>query len=129
MLRALVVADNELICWGLERILSSQGMLVTIVDNGKDALSETQDASYNLVFLDINLPDMSGLDVLAGIRRASPTLEVVIMASDVNGDDIKQALEKGASQFLEKPFDVYKVNDIVKKMSFASLKRRERFTL
>lgn len=129
MLKALIVDDSQLICWGLATVLSRESCHVTTVYNGKDALAEVAGDIYDMVFLDANLPDINWLDVLAGLRKASPGAEIVIMTRDARGDNRKQAMEKGAFRFLEKPFTLGDIHVIVKEMSTACVKWRERVTL
>jgi len=109
----LIVDDNRLTCWGLERVFSSGDYLVTVVNNGKDAISEISDRHFSSVFLDINLPDISGLEVLHEIKRVSPQTKVVVMTADNSNDNKQKALEEGAFYFIGKPFSIPEIKEVI----------------
>ena len=109
----LVVDDNKLTCWGLEKVISAQNMFVTTVNNGRDAISEIFNTPYGSVFLDINLPDISGLEVLREIKRISPDTKVIMMTADNTEDNRKKAMEMGAYQFIGKPFSIPEIREVL----------------
>lgn len=110
----LIVDDDKLTCWGLEKIMSaSHNLLVTSVSNGKDALSEISSRPFNSVFLDINLPDTSGFDVLRAIREIAPQTKVVVITADGSEANRQRAMEEGAFHFVGKPFNVKDVREIL----------------
>jgi DNA-binding NtrC family response regulator len=109
----LVVDDNRLICWGLEKVISAQNLLVTTVNNGKDAISEVCNTTYCTVFLDIKLPDISGLEVLSEIRKISPATKVVMMTADNTEANKKKAMEIGAYHFIGKPFGIPEIKEVL----------------
>jgi CheY-like chemotaxis protein len=65
----LVVDDDKLICWALEKEFAGLGLSVHVVESGANALAELRGQPYDLVFLDIHLPDMNGLELLKQIDR------------------------------------------------------------
>ena len=70
---------------------------------GRDGLHQLPDVSPDLVLLDLNMPLMSGFDVLAGLRRSAPDLRVVIFSSSSEPADIDRARQLGADGFYVKP--------------------------
>jgi DNA-binding response OmpR family regulator len=104
-MKVLIVDDNELVCLGLGRTLARRNIVHHAVEDGKNALSEVRGTFYDLVFLDIHLPDANGLDLLKEIRRISRDTKVVIISSDGSEDNVRRALAAGALRFMEKPFD------------------------
>lgn len=110
----LVVDDDKLICWALEKEFASLDLGIRIVENGQDALSEIRRQSYDIVFLDIHLPDLNGLDLLQEIVTISPDATVIIMSADASETNRQRAYTGGALQFLEKPFDLSEVHGILK---------------
>src|ERR1700733_6410534 len=67
---SILVADDEVeIREGLELLLKSEGYAVTTVENGEDALAQVDEQPFDLVLLDVSLPDCNGLDLLREIRR------------------------------------------------------------
>jgi CheY-like chemotaxis protein len=110
----LIIDDNSLTCWGLEKVISAQDLLVRTVNSGRDALAEVSGASYDVVFLDINLPDVSGFEVLRAIRIISPGTRVIMMSSDNTDDNRKVAGELGAAWFMGKPFSISEVKEVLR---------------
>ncbi len=104
----LVVDDNEENRAVLERRLSRRGFVVTTADGGEPALRAIHERSFDLVILDVVMPGMNGLEVLARIRETLPVDELpIIMATARDGSqDIVQALERGANDYVTKPVDL-----------------------
>lgn len=109
----LVVDDDRLICWGLEKLISARNFHVTTVNNGKDAIFEIYNVPYTSVFLDINLPDISGMEVLHEIKKVAPETKVVIMTADDTHDYKQQALNGGAAHLIRKPFNIPEIEHII----------------
>ncbi|MBI5576060.1 MAG: response regulator [Deltaproteobacteria bacterium] len=103
-MKVLIVDDNQLLCWGLGKTLSKRGIIHHAVENGTDALSEIRSAFYDLVFLDIKLPDANGLDLLPVIRGISPGTKVVVISSNGSESNVRRAMAAGAVRFMEKPY-------------------------
>ena len=112
-MNVLIVDDNKLVCLGLERALSRRNIANHAVGDGKNALSEVRGTFYDLVFLDINLPDANGLDLMPEIRSISPDTRIVILSSDGSETNIRRALAAGALRFIEKPFDNSEVMEVL----------------
>jgi DNA-binding response OmpR family regulator len=112
-MNVLIVDDNKLLCMGLGRTLSRRNIVYHAVENGENALSEVHGAFYDLVFLDIHLPDANGLDLIREIRRISPGTKVVILSSDGSENNVRRALAEGALRFMEKPYDNSEVMELV----------------
>jgi len=111
---ALVVDDDELVCWALEKEFAGLGFSTRVVNTGADALSELRRQSHDIVFLDIHLPDTSGITLLEEIERISPNTTVIIMSGDASETNRERAFAGGALQFLEKPFDLSEIHGILK---------------
>ncbi len=103
--RLLVVDDDHLICWALEREFSTHGIAASHCHGGNDALGRLRGAAYDLVILDVNLPDANGIAILGEIRRLSPRTRAIIISADADADVVRRAIAAGAEQFFEKPFD------------------------
>lgn len=112
MNRILLVDDDALVLMALGKVLCGCGELVS-VDNGADALRELRTATYDICFLDVNLPDANGLDIMKEAESLSPKTHIVIMtAADLARDQIKY-LHEHAHPFLAKPFDLSTVRQLV----------------
>lgn len=116
----LVVDDDRLICWGLERLISARNFHVTTVNNGKDAIFEIYNVPYRSVFLDIHLPDINGMEVLHEIKRVAPETKVVVMTADDTDDYHQRALNGGASHLIRKPFNIPEIEHIIDGISNAA---------
>lgn len=104
-MKVLIVDDNQLLCLGLGRMLSRLDLFHRAVEDGANALAEVRATFYDLVFLDIRLPDANGLDLMKELRWISPGTKFVIISSDGSAMNVQRALSEGALRFLHKPFD------------------------
>jgi two-component system KDP operon response regulator KdpE len=107
-LRVLVVDDEPLICWSIAETLEAEGDIVTEAHTGAAALRELAEARepLDVVILDYNLPDVRNLNLLSTLRRLSPASRVILMSAHVRPEIVDEALDLGASRFLDKPFDM-----------------------
>jgi DNA-binding response OmpR family regulator len=112
--KVLVVDDDPLICWALEKEFAALDLETSIVGNAEDALSELLSSPYDIVFLDIHLPDRDGLELLQEIDRISADATVIVMSGDASETNRQRAYNGGALQFLEKPFDLSEVHGILR---------------
>jgi len=112
--KALIVDDDHLICWGLQKEFLSLDISARIAETAKDALAELRKDSYDFVFLDIHLPDGNGIELLEEVSRGSPNAIVTIISGDPSQTNRESAFAAGARQFLEKPFDLSEIHGILK---------------
>ncbi len=103
--RLLVVDDDYLICWALEREFSAHGLAASHCHLGNEALGKVRAAAFDVVILDVNLPDSNGIAILREIGRMSPGTRVIVISADAEADNVRGAIAAGAEQFFEKPFD------------------------
>ena len=103
----LVVDDSELGRDMLSGFLLQSGFIVTTVSSGHEALALLVGGRFDLVLLDIEMPEMSGLEVLTEIRatRAGTELPVIMVTARRQSSDIVAALERGANDYITKPFE------------------------
>lgn len=113
--RVLVVDDEEDMLWMLQRNLNKgmQDVEILAAQSGEDALAVLSDKSVNLVITDINMPGMSGLDLLIEINNRYPETGVIIMTAYPSNAYENQAVEGGSLRYIEKPFDIKEVRAIV----------------
>ena len=110
MKRILIVDDESLIRYSLSASLQRDDTYIKAVECGKDALSEINHIFYNLCFLDVNLPDINGLDLMKTIKKSSPSTKIIIMtASVVDEPEVVQSIQANAHLLLSKPFDLARV--------------------
>lgn len=103
-MRLLVVEDEKRIADFLARGLESAGYTVDLAGDGASGLEHFHHAEYDLVILDMMLPDMDGLTVLEKIRNRKSNSPVLILSARGGVDDRVRGLEHGADDYLTKPF-------------------------
>ena len=103
----LIVDDNEANRDVLSRRLAMNGYAVTVAASGVEALACVAAAPYDLVLLDVEMPSMSGFDVLGRIREthSSTQLPVIMVTARTDGADIVEAFRLGANDYVTKPID------------------------
>jgi response regulator RpfG family c-di-GMP phosphodiesterase/serine/threonine protein kinase len=103
--RVLIVDDDPLIARVSQRMLEKAGLAVVVQPDGKAALQEVQARGCDLVLLDIEMPGMSGLDVLKHLRETPPRphLKVIMCSSNERANDMAQMLLAGADDYVTKP--------------------------
>jgi CheY-like chemotaxis protein len=123
--KVLVVDDDNLICWALEKEFAGSGHSTRVVESGEDALAELRRQPYDLVFLDIHLPDSNGIELLQEFNRITPDAKIIIMSGDASDSNRHRAFNGGAVQFLEKPFDLSEVHGILESTSGKYTQKRK----
>ena len=103
-MRLLVVEDEKRIADFLQRGLESAGYAVDAVHDAKGALEHVHAAEYDLIVLDLGLPDMDGLALLEKIRNRRSSPPVLILSARDQVDDRVKGLEGGADDYMVKPF-------------------------
>lgn len=108
-MRILFVEDNSKLSDWLARLLRKNKYIVDCVDNGVDADATLSTQSYDLVILDLGLPEMDGFEVLKRFRaRKALTPVIVLSANDALSDRVS-ALDHGADDYVVKPFDIHEL--------------------
>ena len=103
-MKLLVVEDEARIAAFLEKGLTAHGYTVEWARTGADALRLGVAPGVALVILDLKLPDLDGLEVLAGLRERGATMPVLILSARGQVDDRVRGLDLGADDYLAKPF-------------------------
>jgi len=105
--RLLIVDDNEMNRDMLARRLARKGYVIVISETAKDLLPRVKEGNIDLVLLDIEMPEVSGIDALRTLRESYSAIELpIIMVTAKNqSDDIVKALDMGANDYLTKPID------------------------
>jgi two-component system, NtrC family, response regulator AtoC len=107
----LVVDDEAIIRTTLERILAEERYRVTSVSTGGEALAHLARNEVDLILLDLNLPDINGIDVLRQVKEIDPDLLVIVVTGYASVESAVEALKLGAYDYIKKPFkaDVIKL--------------------
>ncbi len=102
----LIIEDDELLGDGMQAVLTQQEFDVDWVRDGEAGDQALREGTYDVVLLDLNLPGMSGLEILRRLRAAGVTTPVLVLTSRSEVTDRVRALDGGADDYLVKPFDV-----------------------
>jgi CheY-like chemotaxis protein/anti-sigma regulatory factor (Ser/Thr protein kinase) len=100
----LVADDDRTTRFAISSMLKKAGYAVTAVKNGAEALRNIQRRSFDLAFLDIWMPQLTGLEVLARVRAGESHPKIVIMTSDGTPETLLRAVREQAYEYLSKPF-------------------------
>ncbi|HXP69040.1 MAG TPA: sigma-54 dependent transcriptional regulator, partial [Candidatus Dormibacteraeota bacterium] len=102
---SILVVDDEIeIREGLEALLTSEGFEVTPADTGEAGLQRLEDRPFDLMLLDVSLPDRNGLELLREIRRRDPNLSIILITAFGSIDMARAAFKGGAQDFITKPW-------------------------
>ena len=105
-MRILAIEDNEPLALALKHRFEDQGHAVTIVHDGEAGRHFIAQESFDLCILDINLPHLSGLDILTEARRLGKQLPILMLTARDNLADRVAGLDAGADDYLVKPFEM-----------------------
>ena len=105
-IRLLLVDDDEAITGGLAPLLTREGFVVDVAADGPAALDRLTAGSIDIVVLDVMMPGMDGREVLRRLRAAGSAVPVVLLTSVGEASERARALDEGADDYLNKPFDV-----------------------
>lgn len=103
-IRLLLVDDEEELILALERVLSLEGYSVDCTTSPKEALEMIKTKKYHIVMADIIMPEMDGIELLAAIKEYDPLTQVIMITGYSTMDKTVRCLEKGANDYLLKPF-------------------------
>ena len=111
--RVLVVDDEKMIVKGLKYALEQDNMEVDVAYDGKEALEKAKNNRYDIILLDVMLPEIDGFEVCTRIREFS---DVPIIMLTAKGDDMDKilGLEYGADDYITKPFNILEVKARIK---------------
>jgi two-component system NtrC family response regulator len=109
MADVLVVDDDQVICGLLTHVIEMLGHRVNCAHTLKAALNEASSGPYDVVFLDINLPDGSGLDWIQDFRQTRSAPDVIIITGLGGLDDPERAMRNGARDYIEKSSSIKEI--------------------
>ena len=123
-LRVLVVEDEPLIRWSIAETLAHEGHTVLEAGSASAAVRELTNSadSIDVVLLDYRLPDSNDLNLLAAVRRLTPSSAVVMMTAFGASEITQGALDLGAYRVMSKPFDMHGLESLVQEAHRASSK-------
>ena len=104
--KILVVDDEHSVRWAFEKALQKAGYEVMLAENGLKGLKLYESFKPDIIFVDIRMPEMDGLQVLKKIRELDPEAQVIVMTAYTDMETTVTAMKLGAYDFLSKPFNI-----------------------
>jgi two-component system response regulator (stage 0 sporulation protein F) len=120
----LIVDDQAGVRYLLDIVVREAGHRVHTAQNGLEAVEYARNAHPDLVFMDVRMPLMGGLEALGRIKAVSPETEVIIMTAYGSEETVSQAMEKGALCCIAKPFDVDEIKALLMEYKWKSANAR-----
>jgi DNA-binding NtrC family response regulator len=111
--RVLVIDDEQIVLDSIRKILKEEDCEVDVSLRGRQGLDWAINKQYDIVLTDIRMPDIGGMRVLRDIKRAKPSLPVVMITGYATVQSAVQAMKLGAMDYLEKPFAPEKIIEVV----------------
>lgn len=113
--RILVIEDDIVVLKGFKLLLQMKGYQVSTAETGKSALEMVRCNFYNLALIDIKLPDMEGITLLAEFRQLAPEMKKIIVTGYSSRENAIESLNFGANGYLEKPVTPGKLLEYIEK--------------
>ena len=115
--KVLLVDDEEDFVNALSERLEARGLEVSKASNGKEAVDRSNKDKYDAVILDLQMPEMDGMETLKVLLKENPDMQIVLLTGHATVSKGIEAMKFGAMDFLEKPVDFDKLMNIIKEAS------------
>lgn len=115
-IRILIVDDQPGMVETLEDILKDRGYDVALAEDGFEAIDKAKESKFDLIFMDIKMPGINGVQTFREIKKINPNAAVVMMTAYAVEDLVREAIEEGAYTVIHKPFDVEKVLQTIERV-------------
>jgi CheY-like chemotaxis protein len=102
--KVLVVDDEAVVVNSIRKTLARRAYCIEEAFSGEEAMSRISTENYDLVLLDMRLPDANGLDLIEGMKQQKPNLQVVVVTGYASIDTAVEAIQRGANDYIAKPF-------------------------
>jgi len=103
-MKALVIDDEQIVLDSVSKILKDENYEVDVSLRGREGLNRAVQEEYDIILTDIRMPDIGGMKVLRDVKRAKPSVPVVIITGYASVKSAVQAMKLGAADYIEKPF-------------------------
>jgi DNA-binding NtrC family response regulator len=115
-MKILVVDDENIVLDSCRKVLVSEGYDVCLVPSADKAIAAMEDDDFNLLLVDIMMPEHDGLYLMEEIKKRWPNKPVIVMSGYDTADTIKKATEKGSAGFINKPFTPDELINMIQKV-------------
>jgi DNA-binding NtrC family response regulator len=114
--KILIVDDEERFRATMGKLLKVRGLEADTAGSGPEALERLKSTPYDVMILDVRMPQMGGVQVLTEIRKIDPDIEVIILTGYASVDTAKEIMKLGAYDYMLKP---YQIDELVEKIDLA----------
>ena len=104
--KILLVEDDLILGETIQELLESENYIVSWVTDGQLALSQTYETSFDIFLLDLNIPFISGIELLDELRKSGDKTPAIFITANVDIESMKKGFDVGADDYIKKPFDV-----------------------
>ncbi len=122
--RILIVDDEKLVRWSLVEDLGKEGYQADAAADGAEAIAKCEAELYDIVLLDIRLPDSNGIEVLQKLKRLDPHVIVMMMTAYGDVETAVEAMKAGAHDYIGKPFNLAEIRTRVER-AFENIRLKE----
>ena len=114
-MKILAIDDDRTIRLLLTRCLEKSGHQVSSAENGEQGLSMVEEENPDLILLDVMMPGMDGIEVCKQLKddAATKSIPVFMLTGKTQNEDINEALSAGADDFISKPFNPLKIDELI----------------
>jgi len=125
----LLVDDEETLRWALQEALAEEGYEIDSMDDGLKALEQAKKTTYDLLISDYKMPTISGLQLIAEIKKIQPNIKAIIMTAYGSVETVIEAMHVGVADFVTKPFKIEHMKRIINGILNASLTQQNNYTV
>lgn len=116
--RVLIVDDNESLSRSMSSVLKRKGCSVETASDGVEAINTVKKKSFDVIFMDIRMPGLNGVEALEKIKKISPAIKVVMMTAYALEELVDEAFKEKTFGVLYKPVDMDKVFEMIESIRF-----------
>jgi DNA-binding NtrC family response regulator len=121
----MIVDDEPIVGKRLQPALEKSGYEVEVYETGASALKRIEEQAFDIVVTDVRMDEVDGLDILASVTSKTPQTKVIIITGYATIELAREALAKGAFDFIAKPFKPNDLREIIQKAASALKKESE----
>ncbi len=117
--RVLIIDDDPAVLDLLRSALQRKNIDSATSTSGAEALTQLACTQFEVILLDLGLPDVHGLELIHRLRELGPSARIVIITADTTSDSLLRAIRERAFEYVRKPFDIHEVVDVVQRAAAA----------
>jgi len=111
----LVIDDEYYVCRSVQKILAAEDIKTEISTSGRDGIAKVQERGFDLIIVDVQMPEVNGFEVVRTIRKIRPEMPVIVTSGYNTPQTKEKAAENGAGDFIPKPFTPDEMLEVVSK--------------